>query len=121
MAYKTWFKIILDSVTIGAGEVAYSDPFNIEGTNGEMGLYIVVVGNGQITIQTEIKMHPDVDFVRPTDEGDIVTDFTATDGNDTDGRDVRYVALIPCLGVRFKITETGGVNSVTATFIAVTL
>lgn len=112
-------KVLFDAVEISAGGSEISEVIDLEAyvEYGYFSLQLIVTGDG--TLKAEYMISNDKQhFVTKTAAADqIVIGFTKTGGPGTDGIDVISFEPEPCPQMRIKLTETGGLSTVTATGI----
>ena len=101
---------IFSSEEIAAGESATSVALDLTNSSGECRLQFALTGDGTATIEALESLDNVTFFANPTP---IAEGLTKTPGSGLLSYTAETVAH-----VKFKITETGGVNSVTASLRA---
>ena len=115
-------KTIINAKTIAAGgthtPTAYID-LNTKYIDGEFSIQILLAGDGIAKIEYLLSNDGST-FIDPTGAADIVTGFTKTSGRAGTGTDLIPVNLTSVSGfLNFKVTETGGADSITITVVLV--
>ena len=104
-------KIFNAQVVTAAGN-ALSTEIDLRRTEGYLALQWTITGDGTGKFEVLSSLNG-VDFL------DINTDIAAaqtkTTGPSSDGKNAASATCIPCPVVKIKVTETGGVNSITVT------
>lgn len=105
-------KLLLDSVTISASGNTTCDPVTLGDRNRKHSMYYVVTGDGTLKIEYEATVDGENWVLMATA---VATAKTKTTGEQSDGVHLDELDMVPCESVRFKFSETGGVDSVTVT------
>ena len=107
-------------ITIAASGVWVSPAINMElmQPSGFDSLQVLLTDDGTALIEilgSNRKLGQDADFFKPSGTADIVTAFTKTSGEDSDGNDIISFSR-PVLGwMKFRITETGTADQIIVT------
>jgi len=107
--------------TIAAG-VTVTCPKTVNLRQAEYGLFslqLILTGDGTLTV-TYLLSHDGVHFVTPVTASEIVADFGATDGPDSDGIDLLPFDLELAPQLRLQFEETSTTDAVVVTAIVAT-
>ena len=113
---------VFKAVTVAAGAVERSAGINLNTIvgnyltrgKGNVCIFLTVTGSGVLTLEVEQSTNG-IDFMTPSGISEVLVDFTSSSGPNSDGKDIRRVQLLPVPHLRFKATETGGVNALIIT------
>jgi hypothetical protein len=107
-------KTIISAVTITASSDTTSDSVMLGYMHRKHSIYFAVTGDGTLKIEYEATVDG-ISWVLMSTA--VATGKTKTSGEQSDGVHLQELDMVPCESVRFKFSETGGVNSVTVTAI----
>jgi len=110
-------KLIFNSQSVAAGGYVDSEEIDFVSSDpdGYVSLQIEVTGDGTIKIEPLLS-NDAINFLLPSGVSAVTTGFTKTSGPNGDGKDIFTVDLgMLCASLKFRVTETGGVNSATIT------
>lgn len=107
-------KKVIDSETISAGGNFVSEAIKLNEVvyQGYFSLQVEVSGDGTCKFEAEESVNG-VDFLVPSEATDIASGVTKTSGPGSDGKDIYSFYPLVAGHLKIKVTETGGVNSVT--------
>ena len=117
---STTIEEIFSEEEVAKSGTAYSRIFDMIKVAGNASLQIEVTGDGTAKIEwvgTNDEDAAVAAFIKPNNASDIVTAFTKTDGPGADGKHIYAFDVSLIRRMVIKVTETGGVNSVTITAI----
>ena len=106
---------LFDAETITASGSKTSEAVKVDRADGVFSFYESITGDGTIKIEYLVSVDG-TNFVTPSTASEIATSQTKASG--TSGKDViAFASGHPILApyIKIKVTETGGVNSVTLT------
>lgn len=86
------------------------DDYQLNGFFGAM--IIVSAGTGEVDIEFWVSGDGGTNYVRMSTTP-IFNNFSASSGNDSNGKAMVAFAPPPCTHLKFKATEVGGANSIT--------
>jgi hypothetical protein len=99
--------LLFDNVTIASGATAIStDVIRLDRmkVGGTCSLQFKLTGGGSVTIEALTSVDGD-DFVISSTQTKIAENFTATSGEDSDGKDILQVKVNLCNYLKIRITE----------------
>jgi len=107
-------KEVFTAEEVPASGSALSSVIDLSASGGQFSLQIELTGNGTGKLEW-LGSNDGTDYIKPNNASDIVTAFTKTDGPDGDGKHIYSFNVSLVKFLKIKITETGGVNTVTLT------
>jgi len=116
-------KILLDKETITAASNKVTEiiDLDLDTIEGFFSVQLIVTGGGTAKIEymnSNLATSLDTDYVVQSAAADIiVSNFTATSGPGSDGKDVISFSPEPANRMKLKVTETGGVTAIAVTLI----
>ena len=105
-----------NAVSIAKNTSSTSDAVDLKARkiNGYFSVQVAISGDG--TAKVEYLLSNDgVTYLEPTSASDITSGHTKTSGPGSDGNDLFSFDPEPARYIKIKVTETGNVNSITAT------
>ena len=110
------YKVTQDAVTIAASGTDTSDAilFGTRVPDGFFSLQVTLTGSGTAKIEYQLS-NDGTDYLTPSSASDVVTTHTVSSGPGSDGKDIYKIESMVTRGMKIKVTETGGANSITVT------
>lgn len=105
---------VLNAVTIDASANTTSDSVMLGYSHRKHSMYYAVTGDGTLKIEYEATVDGENWVLMGTA---VAENKTKSTGEQSDGVHLDELDMVPCESVRFKFTETGGVNNVIVTAI----
>ncbi|MBW1723484.1 MAG: hypothetical protein JRJ78_15685 [Deltaproteobacteria bacterium] len=114
-------RTLLENQTVPAGGSVTTDPIQFVGNPpvGYMSIYLSNSGDGEVKVEA-LGSNDLTNYLMPDGSSAIVTGFGKTSGPDNDGKGLYNVDMGMVVGgVKFKVTETGGINDANLTLVLV--
>ena len=108
---------VINAQTVVKSGTYTSSAIDLSNVRGYFSLYYAITGDGTAKFEY-LFSSDDSTFLEPSGGSDVATGLTKTSGPGADGKDV--TAFSPFMWgkrMKIKVTETGGVNSITVTAI----
>ena len=105
---------IFDEETIAAGGTSLSRAIDLSQAGESVSIQIELTGDGTAKVEW-IGSNDGVEFIKPNNASDIVTNFTKSSGPGSDGKHIYGFSISLVKFMKIKITETGLANAITIT------
>jgi hypothetical protein len=110
----TFVEEVFTAEEVAASGSALTRVIDVGQSGGQFSVQVELTGDGTATIDW-VGSNDGTDYIKPNGASDIVAGFIKTSGPGSDGKHIYSFNVIPIKFIKLKITETGGVNSVTLT------
>ena len=107
---------IFNSKIVVAGDTLYSSVIDLSMCSGSIAMQLKITGDGTLKIDV-LYSNDGISFYIPETNTSVVTGLTKTSGGGSDGGVMFTFSADVAAFMKFRITETGGANSVTVTGI----
>ncbi|MBW2094196.1 MAG: hypothetical protein JRI80_04840 [Deltaproteobacteria bacterium] len=105
---------VFDSEEVAANGSALSDAIDVGQNGGSFSVQVALTGDGTMKLEWLGSLDGQ-NFLVPNGASEIVTGFTKTSGPGSDGKHIYSFSPSLVKALKLKISETGGLDSITGT------